>query len=196
LQGVLEDEGGIRFKRECKERNMRKVMVLLLVCAAPVFGQNAKKDFRTAAGCGPAETQFSASVAANPKTLTPPPAGSALVYVIEVERPDDAGITTRVGLDGNWIGANRGRAYLAFEVEPGERHVCVDWQSSIESRQRLGGAAVLMAEAGKTYFFRAEVLLSGATIGHNEDMWVEPVDEAEGMWLVSKAGKSEWKEGK
>ena len=119
-----------------------------------------------------------------------------MVYVIDLQRPDDTGITTRVGLDGNWVGANTGRAYLAFEVEPGEHHLCVDWQSSLERRQRLGGAAVLKAEAGKTYFYRAEVLLGGATIGHDEDLWLEAVDEAEGMWLVSKAGKSAWKEKK
>ena len=42
-------------------------------------------------------------------------------------------LTTKVALDGAWIGANHSNSYLAFAVAPGERHLCVNWQSHFRS---------------------------------------------------------------
>lgn len=81
---------------------------------------------------------------------------------------------------------------MSFEVNPGDHQVCVDWQSSLKSRQRLNRAAQLTAEAGKTYYFRAEVVMSQATETHDELLRLGIVDEAEGMLLLSKAGQSTW----
>src|SRR5580704_12891429 len=78
-------------------------------------------------------------------------------------------------------------------VAPGEHHVCVDWQSSLKSRQKLSGAAELTAEAGKTYYFRAEVVLTQATESHDERLSIKAVDAPEGMLLVSKSSLSAWK---
>jgi len=47
---------------------MRKIMLLVLVCTAPAYGQNAATDFRTAAGCGPQKMQYEV-------TLNPPDKG-------------------------------------------------------------------------------------------------------------------------
>jgi hypothetical protein len=173
-----------------------RIMLLLFVCAAPLMAQGSA-DLRTAAGCGPAATQFSVKVDNNQHVVKQPEPGKALVYVIAEENSQDSynigDITTRVGLDGNWIGANYGESYLSFSVAPGEHHVCVDWQSSLASRQQLSGAAELMAEAGKTYFFRTLILPTGITGGPRERLWFEQVDSAEGMLLLSKAGQSTWK---
>ena len=68
-------------------------------------------------------------------------------------------VTTRVGLDGTWVGANHGRSYVSFAVEPGQHRVCTDWQSSFKAVQKLSGAADLTAEAGKTYYYRMEVTI-------------------------------------
>jgi hypothetical protein len=96
-------------------------------------------------------------------------------------------------LNGNWVGANYGKSYLSFAVAPGEHHVCVDWQSSLKSRQKLSGAAELTAEAGKTYYFRADVVLTQATESHDERLSIKAVDAPEGMLLVSKSAQSAWK---
>src|ERR1019366_1867895 len=56
----------------------------------------------------------------------------ALVYVIQ-----DIGsinciggcITTKIALDGAWVGANHHNSYFSFAVDPGERHLCANWQS-------------------------------------------------------------------
>lgn len=179
---------------------MKRFMLLLLVCAAPVLAQDRPADLRAAAGCGPAASEFSVKVDKNQHAVRQPEPGKALVYVIAQENPDDSynigDITTRVGLDGTWVGANYGQSYLSFPLAPGEHRVCVDWQSSLASRQQLSGAVELTAEAGKTYYFRAWVLPSGLTGGPREGLWLKQVDSAEGLLLLSKAGQSAWKEKK
>ena len=179
---------------------MKILMLLLLACAPPVIAQDRSADSRTAAGCGPAATEFSVKVDKNQHVVTQPEPGKALVYVVELESWEDSynigDITTRVGVNGAWVGANYGQSYLSFPLVPGEHHICVDWQSSLESRQQLSGAAELTAEAGKTYYFRTWVLPTGLTGGPREELWFEQVDSAEGLLLLSKAGRSTWKEKK
>lgn len=176
---------------------MKRLMLLLSVCGAALLAQDRSADLRAAAGCGPAATEFSVKVDKNQHVVKQPEPGMALVYVIALESWDDSynigDITTRVGLDGAWVGANYGQSYLSFSLTPGEHHVCVDWQSSLASRQQLSGAAELTAEAGKTYFFRTSILPKSVAGGRGEQLWFEQADAAEGQLLVSKAGQSAWK---
>lgn len=168
---------------------MRNVMLLVLVCAAPVYGQNATTDFRTGAGCGPEKTQYEVTLAAPDKGVIAPSLGKARVYVIETVGAD-SNITTRVGVDGNWVGANTGKGYTSFEVDPGSHNICADWQSILKARQQDGGAMVMRAEAGRTYYFAVSVLVQGLDFNLTE------VDEAEGQWLLSISQKSVWTQKK
>lgn len=182
---------------------MRKIMWIVLLWASPVMGQSAPVDLRGAAGCGPLKEQYRVKVDKTKHAVMQPEAGKALVYVIveEYPRPQDwtyvGNITTRVGLDGNWVGANYGESYVSFAVEPGEHHLCADWQSVLKSRQRLSDAMDLAAEAGKTYFYRAK-LWSGnpesqQRPGHDPDLRLMEMDASQGMLMVSKTARSEWK---
>jgi hypothetical protein len=182
-------------KLRLTEGTVHEFIFLALLMAMPVFGQDQTTDLRTAAGCGPSETQFSVKSDHTLHAVRQPEPGKALVYVIEQGRPEggEAKVTVRVGLNGNWMGANYGESYLSFDVAPGEHHVCVDWQSSLKSRQKLSGAAELTAESGKTYYFRAEVVLTQATESHDERLSIKAVDAPEGMLLVSKSAQSAWK---
>jgi len=109
----------------------------------------------------------SVKVDKNQHVVTQPEPGKALVYVIAEENPDDSynigDITTRVGLDGTWVGANYGESYLSFTLAPGEHRVCVDGQSTLASRQQLNGAAELTVEVGKTYYFHFAFRTDGRT---------------------------------
>jgi hypothetical protein len=174
---------------------MRKLVLMLIVFMVPAFGQSEKTDLRAAAGCGPAAARFDVKVDKKQHALAQPEAGKALVYVVQQGRPlgGDSAVTTRVGLDGNWAGANHGGSYMSFEVNPGDHQLCVDWQSSLKGRQRLSQAVQLAAEAGQTYFFRAEVVMSQATKAHEELLKLEAVDNAEGALLLSKVGRSTWR---
>jgi len=169
---------------------MRKIMLLVLVCAAPVYGQNATTDFRTGAGCGPQKTQYEVTLSAPDKGVIAPSPQKARVYVIEIVGTNDAGVTTRVGVDGNWVGANTGKGYISFEVDPGDHKICADWQSILKPRQQDGGAMVMRAEEGRTYYFVVGVLARALDFNLTE------VDEAEGQWLLSISQKSVWTQKK
>lgn len=63
-------------------------------------------------------------------------------------------VTARVGIDGAWVGADRGDSYLFFSTEPGEHHLCTDWMSDFLPTGRLVSLANFTAEPGKVYYFR------------------------------------------
>lgn len=76
---------------------------------------------------------------------------------------------TKVGMDGNWMGANHGNSYLLFTADPGEHHLCLNWQSVFVVRSRAFAMANFTAEEGKTYYFRARVF-RGRTI--TPSIWI------------------------
>jgi hypothetical protein len=166
--GVSPAEGGITSKIR-GEDHMRKIMLLVVGCAAPVYGQNAATDFRTAAGCGPQKMPYEVTWNPPDKGVMAPSAGKARIYVIEIVGTNTTGVTTRVGVDGNWMGANTGQGYISFDLDPGEHNICADWQSILKVRQQDGGAMVMKAES------------------------LTEVEEAEGQWLLSISQKSAWK---
>ncbi len=173
---------------------MRRLFLLLMILAIPAFAQDQSADLRKAAGCGPAEMKFSVKSNENQHAVAKPEPGKALVYVIEEERPlgnlNQIGhVTARVGLDGNWVGANHGNSYFSFAVEPGKHSICSDWQSMVKSFQRMmSGAATFTAEEGKTYFFRVQVRLQQDE--HPARFELGPIDDAQGSLLISKSALS------
>ena len=98
---------------------MHRYMFLVLALALPSTGQDQSADLRSAAGCGPSQTQFDVKTDKHQHAVMHPEPGKALVYVIVEERRDPheqqiGDITTRVGLDGNWAGANHGQSYIIY----------------------------------------------------------------------------------
>jgi hypothetical protein len=71
-----------------------------------------------------------------------PESGKALVYVFHEERQNNA---------------NHGKSYFFFTVDPGAHRLCANWQSKIKIYSRQSSAASFVAEAGKVYYFRAQV---------------------------------------
>jgi hypothetical protein len=150
---------------------MKNALAILLFVAACMFTLAASaQDLSVAsaqAACGPATTQF--NIKANnqaPTSIEEPQPGKALVYVVEDQKfkaVRDA--TTRVGVDGAWVGANRGNSYLFFSVEPGEHHLCTDWISEWLTGGRLVSLSGFTAEAGKIYFFRARTTGGPSSLG-------------------------------
>jgi hypothetical protein len=175
---------------------MDKYIFLALLLATPAFAQDQVADLRTAAGCGPAKTQFDVSTGKQQPASMQPDSGKALVFVIEQDKDAPGSlpvvhVTTRIGLDGDWVGANQGNSYLSFEVDPGDHRLCSDWQSKLSSLQKLSGAADLTAEAGKTYYFSVEAYTGDND--HAPHLWLKAVDDAEGPLLISKSALSTWK---
>jgi hypothetical protein len=113
-------------------------------------------------------------------------AGKALVYVIQDEDHPDClkcDVTTRVGLDGSWIGANNGDFYFFFSVEPGEHHLCANRQAEYNISTKPITLLRFTAEAGKTYYFRVHAIYGADRGASYSDFG--PVDADEAQYLIS-----------
>ena len=86
-----------------------------------------------------------------------------------------------IAVDGTWVGANHHNSYLLFAVEPGEHHLCTNWQSHFERMSRVVGLAHFTAEAGKVYFFRTRVIGYGGPTFFD----FEPIDSDLGKLFIA-----------
>lgn len=159
--------------------------------AASVFAQDQAMAARTAAGCGADNTQYDVKTDKTQHPQGQIPAGKALVYVFEQERTDPGfkigAVTIRVGVDGQWIGANHGNTYFYFPVDPGDHSICANWQSSIGKIAKLASAASLTAAPGQVYYFQTKV---DERSHDTPTIWVQPVDPAEAKLLIASASLS------
>jgi len=164
---------------ERSKGKMRTVIIFFLL-ASPVFAQSAVTAAAPTA-CGPVDVKFDVKPDPAPphSELT---SGKAIIYVIEDVGESAYGwITIRVGLDGSWIGADRGNSYFSFVVSPGEQHLCANWQSSLRSQSSLYSLTNFTAEPGKVYYFRTQVWFSN-TIARIE---LNPVNSDEGQYQIA-----------
>ena len=164
--------------------DMKILLVAILVALPALAADHAPAVASARAACGPDNVKFNVSLS-GVQPPARPERGKALVYVVEqYDRPGNelGKPTVRVGLDGSWVGANRSTSYLFFSVEPGEHHLCSDWQSIPRTIVPLQPSlAILTAEPDKTYYFRARV------IEHSLSLWtldLELVNSDEGRLLV------------
>ena len=156
--------------------------------ATPVFAQ-APEATLLARACGPGTVNFGATADTSQHPLAQPQAGKATVYLVGsfVAVDSLAEPLVKVGVDGSWVGAIRGNSYIFFSVDPGDHHICANWQSGLLTPSRLFALASFTAEAGKTYYFRARTL--------NEDnraysLGLEAADNDEGQYLVASSAFS------
>lgn len=133
------------------------------------------------AGCGADTIHFSVKMDKNRHTVAEPESGKALVYVFEEDLTGGGLPTTRIGVDGKWVGGNVPESYLFFPAAPGVHRLC----SNCQGWPKLGAAVDFTAEEGKSYFFRVKISSSG-----NDAFAVEQVPEAEGHFLIASHGLS------
>jgi hypothetical protein len=165
-------------------------MLVLAVAAIAAFARD-RSARATAPACGPADVNFDVQDDASQPSTGQPAAGKALVYVIQ---DDGAGnclsraplwncFTTRVGLDGVWQGATHQNSWIGFNVEPGDRHLCVTLQSHLKSASQLAGLVHFDAEAGKIYYFRTRAF--GRASASQVFLDLDAIDSDQGKFLVS-----------
>ena len=174
------------------------VAIAFLASAVFMYGQDVVPDkveiARDSGGCGPAETQFDVKADKTKHLLAQQQEDKAVVYILEDEKRDPgkfyigSDVTTRAGLDGKWVGANHGKSYFFFAVDPGEHQVCTDWQSSLKSRSKQGAARTFTAEAGKAYYFRVRV---EQRENREPALSLEMIDSAEAKFQISTWALSE-----
>jgi hypothetical protein len=157
-----------------------KIVLVMMLLAASAFAQEAT----VAAGCGPRGASFDVKRDESQHTLGQPEAGKAQVYFIQDVGPVrclGACFTTKIGLDGAWVGADERNSYFSTSVEPGEHHVCANRQSHFAAASQMVALAHFTAEAGKVYYFRAR------TYGGNElgFLDLDAVDSDQAHYLIA-----------
>jgi hypothetical protein len=136
---------------------MKSALIVLLFVAS-AFAQDPAMVATSA--CGPKSGSFQVKLDASQHTLAQPDPGKALVYFIQEKGSDSFAVTTTIGIDGAWVGANKNSSYFAVSVEPGEHHVCANVQSF---RGHPVGFVHFTAEAGSVYYFDARVVYGEAS---------------------------------
>lgn len=133
--------------------------------------------------CPTVDVKFSADTDKTQHPTPEPPADKALVYVL---RPTMMGnkIQTKLAVDGQWVGVNRGHNYFFLTLEPGEHYFC----SKAENKSVLA----LKVEAGKTYFVEQKVKI-GFMKARNK---LAVLPDEEGKKKLAKSHPSSWKEKK
>lgn len=164
-----------------------KATLVLVFCAAGALAQTASTTQATAPGCGPTNLKFSVRTDKSQHPSAQPDKDKALIFFME----DDASFesrpqpTTRLGVDGNWVGANHGNSYFYVSVDPGEHHLCASWQSWVGfGMHDTSAAAHFTAEPGRSYYFRVRnTWLREHGVTRVE---LTPIDSDEGQLLASR----------
>ena len=119
-----------------------RIIGLVMLFAVSAFAQ-VTPAVATAA-CGPEKVSFNVKLDESQHALAQPEPGKAWVYFIQEKGSDALGVTTMIGLDGTWVGANKNSSYFGLSVGPGKHHVCrmcspigvIPWASCISPRSQ------------------------------------------------------------
>jgi hypothetical protein len=167
-----------------------KTVLAVLLLATVAFSQD--QPARAAAGCGPSGTKFDVQIDKKQHLTLPPEADKAIIYIFQDAKHDSnarniGNTTTRVGLDGTWVGANHGKSYFFVLVNPGDHHLCVAEQAMLKTSSKTGTGLSLSAEAGKVYYFRTEVQEKCEA---GPGVLLEAIDDTEGQLLIANSSLS------
>lgn len=158
------------------------VLVLLLTSFA-----RAQQDAAALLGaaCGPEDVKFDVYRRDSAPHLPQLPNGKARIVIFAESLEVETGCGAfRFGVDGKWIGGACLQTWIATDLEPGDHHLC----ATSNSPGKLTALNGFTAEAGKTYYLRAEV-----TLGYmmRTAVRLEPVNEDEGRYLMATEKSSE-----
>ena len=170
---------------------MRRYLMasLLVVAAAATFAPSSRAHTASASapGCGTTDTKFEIKTVSSSHPYVKPEPGKAMVYFLQ----DDTAFashprpSTRFGLDGEWIGGTQSNSYFYVAIDPGEHHMCGEWQNFVGlTNGHKSGAASFNAEDGGTYFF----IVRDVYIRENTPatMYLDALDPDEAQLLMSK----------
>jgi hypothetical protein len=148
--------------------------------------QAAPTNWQAESSCGDFSVNFKVS-AVDDNSAPAVVAGKARMYV--VNDADSPSWTIRVGMDGKWLGANKGRTYLYSVVDPGVHHVCI-------SNGGENSFASFTALPGGVYYFRSRSRIASysemyETVTYSLDF--SPIDADEGAYLVAMSDHSLFK---
>jgi hypothetical protein len=161
-----------------------RMLLAIFLFSAPVFAQGAPSASAAAVCSNLPNTIFDVKTDTG-EHLAQPAAGKALVYFLQddtnfIARPRP---TTRLAVDGAWVGATHSDSYFYFPVEPGEHHLCAIWQAGGLDPTAGAAAARFTARAGHSYYFRAQ---NGSLKDGTKTIEFGRVDSDEAQLLINR----------
>jgi hypothetical protein len=131
--------------------------------------------------CGPKEKEvkYTADTDKSEHPTGTPAADKALIYVIRSTMWGNK-VQTKLAVDGEWKGVNRGNNYFFFTLQPGEHYFC--------SKAENASLLVLTVEAGKTYYL-SQTIHMGAWKARNN---IVAMEDSDGQAELAKAHPSTW----
>lgn len=158
---------------------------IILIAVLLATSASAQQQFAgVPPACGPKNVNFDAKHDDSQHSLPQLEPGKAQLVVIQdlgVLACPGACITTKIGVDGAWVGAVQHNSYFSLSIDPGEHHVCANRQSHFARANQMVALAHFTAESGKVYYLRTR------TFGEGDQalMDLDQVDSDEGRYLVS-----------
>ena len=135
----------------------RRVKFLIFIIATTMVASAARAEVWPA-GCGKEDVQFKVKTDKKSQVPGAPEAGKAqIIFVEAVKGPFGTAPVARFGVDGAWVGANRGTSYFVVSVDPGEHQLCASRQSAARSEREDVGKATVHAEAGQVYYYQFKI---------------------------------------
>jgi hypothetical protein len=133
--------------------------------------------------CGDNKIKFDVKTEAGQPLPAGPAQGKAEIVFIENQNQMITPFhfaTIRFGMDGAWVGANKGDSYFVLTVAPGVHHLCASWQSDLEQLKKNVKLTSFTAEPGQVYYFAGEIVASRDTFIFN----FSELNEDEGKYQV------------
>jgi hypothetical protein len=158
-----------------------RIAIIMWLLATAAFAQDQPAP--VTAACGAKDISFNIKLDKSQHTPGQPEPGKALVYFVQdIGHVSCIGgcVTTRIGMDGAWVGANKHNSYFSVTVEPGEHHLCANPQSHFAPGLPVA-LAHFTAEAGKVYYFRTRAFGS-------QTQWLfdlDPIDGDQAKYLIA-----------
>ena len=191
-------------------RNAFAVGLSLLMTVA-AFSQNRQQKLATKqriqqaeAACGDPSTKFTVQLGALIQPTVSIGKDEARVYIFDDTvipfKPGQhlsGAATVLVGLNGQWIGATKGRSYIALPVQAGANHFCArvplskTWPASCFLVRNIA-LLRLHAVAGQTYYVRARVYKIEDD-GYYCAVNLDTVNPDEGKLLLAESLPAVWK---
>jgi hypothetical protein len=121
-----------------------------------------------------------------------------LVGSVPFEGPMARFPVIRFGVNGAWVGANKGNSYFTVDVSPGEQNVCVSAQGVMPGVAKdFIDMQSFTAEAGKVYYYEARFgMVGGGNGGGVVTFGLAPLSENEGKYRVKAWKLATWKTDK
>ncbi len=166
---------------------MKAALAVLLLSASvsvSVSGTAQTADALYKQACGPLNARFVVEEAKGQPPAAPEP-GKALVYFIQKGNPPY--FTTRLGLDGVWVGVLQHDSYIFVSVVPGEHHACA---ATLNRKRPEAELVNFTVEAGKVYYYLARGIAGGTGPGVLAAMEFGPADRDEARYLIASDPQS------